>query len=52
MDPFFNAFSDLLDSPTVSYSHKWEEGDVVGLSKLNSVHPEIERLVSALAPIK
>jgi len=38
MDPFFCAFSDLLDSPEVSYSHNWEEGDVIIIDNLAVAH--------------
>ena len=34
MDPFFCAFSDLLDSSKVSYSHRWEQGDVIVIDNL------------------
>ena len=38
MDRFFGAFSALLDAPSVSYSHKWEEGDVVIIDNLAVAH--------------
>ena len=38
MDPFFCAFSSLLDDPSVSYSHKWAEGDVVIIDNLAVAH--------------
>lgn len=38
LDPFFSSFSDLLDDPSVSYSHKWQEGDVVIIDNLAVAH--------------
>jgi taurine dioxygenase len=38
MEPFFSAFSDLLDSPEVCYAHKWAEGDVVVIDNLAVAH--------------
>jgi len=38
MDQFMSAFSSLLDDPEVSYSHKWEEGDVVIIDNLAIAH--------------
>lgn len=38
LEPFFCGFSELLDDPTVSYSHKWEEGDVVIIDNLAVAH--------------
>lgn len=38
MDPFFGAFSDLLDAPEVCYSHRWEEGDVVIIDNIAVAH--------------
>ena len=38
MDAFFSRFSALLDHPSVSYSHKWAEGDVVIIDNLAVAH--------------
>ena len=38
MDRFFGAFSNLLDSAAVCYSHKWEEGDVIIIDNLAVAH--------------
>ena len=38
MDPFFCAFSDLLDAPEVCYAHKWQQGDVVIIDNLAVAH--------------
>ena len=38
METFFSAFSDLLDTPEVSYSHDWKEGDVIVVDNLAVAH--------------
>ena len=38
MDQFFGRFSALLDEPSVSYSHKWSEGDVIIIDNLAVAH--------------
>lgn len=51
MDAFFGRFSDLLDDPAVSYSHKWREGDVVIIDNLAVAHkasPGAHTLASGL----
>ena len=51
MDPFFSAFSSLLDDPRVSYSHRWREGDVIIIDNLAVAHkaaPSAHTLASGL----
>jgi len=38
MDAFFTALSEHLDRPDVSYSHKWQEGDVIIIDNLAVAH--------------
>jgi hypothetical protein len=38
MDRFFAAFSAHLDRPDISYSHKWNEGDVIVIDNLAVAH--------------
>jgi len=38
MDSFFVEFTDLLDRPEVSVSHKWREGDVIIIDNLAVAH--------------
>lgn len=51
MDSFFTALSDHLDRPDVSYSHKWQQGDVVVIDNLAVAHkaaPGAHTLASGL----
>lgn len=38
MDKFFGEFTELLDRPDISYSHNWQEGDVVVIDNLAVAH--------------
>ena len=38
MDRFFSAWSAHLDRPDVSYSHKWQQGDVIIIDNLAVAH--------------
>jgi len=38
MNPFFCEVTELLDSPDVSYSHKWSEGDLIVIDNIAIAH--------------
>ena len=38
MDTFFTALSEHLDRPDISYSHKWQQGDVIIIDNLAVAH--------------
>lgn len=38
MDKFFREFTELLDRPDISYSHNWQEGDVIVIDNLAVAH--------------
>merc|ERR1719499_70960 len=38
MDELFRNFTELFDRDDISYSHKWEEGDVIIIDNLAVAH--------------